>query len=216
MTFYSQDKQDFNLENYVFKGFKNGVFVDVGAHDGKTYNNTLYFEETHNWNGINIEPLPEVYQELVKNRPKSINLNVAIDEINGSALFYKNKGHTEMLSGLEKYYHPHHIERIKQENNIHNSYSDTIAVKTKRLDSIFEENNITHIHYLSIDVEGAEIAVIKSINFDKVFIDVIGFEANYSESTIQIIDYLKNKNYFVFYKGLDIFMIHNDSQFVNF
>jgi hypothetical protein len=36
-------------------------------------------------------------------------------------------------------------------------------------------HNISHIHYLSIDVEGAEFEVIKSINFDKVFIDVIGF-----------------------------------------
>ena len=40
MTFYSQDRQDYNLENYVFKGYKNGIFVDVGAYDGKTYNNT--------------------------------------------------------------------------------------------------------------------------------------------------------------------------------
>ena len=30
MTFYSQDKQDYFLENSVFKGYKNGVFVDVG------------------------------------------------------------------------------------------------------------------------------------------------------------------------------------------
>jgi FkbM family methyltransferase len=216
MTFYSQDRQDFNLENYVFRGFKNGIFVDVGAHDGKKYNNTLYFEETHNWKGINIEPIPEVFDELVKNRPTSINLNCAIDTHNSSALFCINKGHTEMLSGLEKYYHPSHIQRIMQENTEHNSYSDKIIVKTRSLDSIFDEYNIKHIHYLSIDVEGAEFAVIKSIDFDKVFIDVIGFEANYSDTTIEIIDYLKNKNYFVFYKGLDIFMIHTDSKFANF
>ena len=35
MTFYSQDKQDFFLQTNVFKGYKNGFFVDVGAHDGK-------------------------------------------------------------------------------------------------------------------------------------------------------------------------------------
>lgn len=43
MTFYSQDKQDYNLEKYVFKGYKNGIFVDVGAYDGKDINNTLFF-----------------------------------------------------------------------------------------------------------------------------------------------------------------------------
>ena len=42
-TFKSQYSQDEFLENNVFKGFKNGVFMDIGAHDGITINNTLYF-----------------------------------------------------------------------------------------------------------------------------------------------------------------------------
>jgi hypothetical protein len=65
--FYSQDKQDEFLEFAIFKGYKNGIFVDVGAHDGKTYNNTLYFEENNNWTGINFEPIKDVYLNLVKN-----------------------------------------------------------------------------------------------------------------------------------------------------
>ena len=40
--FNSQDKQDEILEKYVFKGHKNGFFMDVGAHDGISINNTLY------------------------------------------------------------------------------------------------------------------------------------------------------------------------------
>ena len=42
--YYSQFKQDQFLEEVVFKGYKNGTFVDVGAHDGVSINNTLYFE----------------------------------------------------------------------------------------------------------------------------------------------------------------------------
>ena len=57
MVYYSQDKQDEFLEKNVFKGLKNGFFVDIGAHDGKSINNTLYFEENNNWTGINIEPI---------------------------------------------------------------------------------------------------------------------------------------------------------------
>jgi len=41
--FYSQCEQDKFLEETVFKGHKNGFFVDVGAHDGVSINNTLYF-----------------------------------------------------------------------------------------------------------------------------------------------------------------------------
>ena len=47
--FYSQDNQDSYLETNVFKGYKNGFYVDVGAHDGVSLNNTLYFEKNNNW-----------------------------------------------------------------------------------------------------------------------------------------------------------------------
>ena len=39
---------------------------------------------------------------------------------------------------------------------------------SKKLETIFDENNISRVHYLSIDVEGAEFEVIKSINFEKI------------------------------------------------
>ena len=56
----SQDNQDKYLEETVFRGYKNGVFVDVGAHDGLSINNTLYFEKYNNWTGINIEPIKTI------------------------------------------------------------------------------------------------------------------------------------------------------------
>ena len=63
--FNSQHKQDMLLELSVFKGYKNGFFIDIGAHDGVTINNTLYFEKYNNWSGINIEPIKKVYDKLV-------------------------------------------------------------------------------------------------------------------------------------------------------
>ena len=47
-TYFSQFNQDRSLENCIFKGFKNGVFMDIGAHDGIDHNNTLYFEVNNN------------------------------------------------------------------------------------------------------------------------------------------------------------------------
>jgi hypothetical protein len=89
----------------------------------------------------------------------------------------------------------------------------TRPINTKTLETICDEYNIKHINYLSIDVEGAEFDVIKSINFDKVFIDVIGFENNYNDVSIPIIEYLKNKNYIIINNNFDIFMIHSNSSF---
>ena len=47
--FNSQFDQDKYLETVVFKGYKNGFYLDVGAHDGVNINNTLYFEKYNNW-----------------------------------------------------------------------------------------------------------------------------------------------------------------------
>ena len=89
-----------------------------------------------------------------------------------------------------------------------------MLVPTKRIETICDEHDIHHIHYLSIDVEGAEFDVIKSINFDKVHIDVIGFENNYDDNSIPIIKYLEGYDYSLLYSGIDIFMIHKNSQFL--
>ncbi|NBR61345.1 FkbM family methyltransferase [bacterium] len=211
--YYSQYKQDQFLEENVFKGYKNGVFVDVGAHDGLTINNTLYFEKNNNWTGINVEPIKKVYDSLVINRPTSININCAVCNNDGETDFLCNTGYTEMISGIKDTFDSRHLQRLHRENTFMRSTTEIIKVKTKKLETIFDEHKITHVNYLSIDVEGAEFEVIKSINFDKVFIDIIEFENNYDDSSIPILQYLNTKNYVLLHKSLDIFMIHKDSSF---
>ena len=211
--FYSQYQQDKYLEQNVFHGYKNGFFMDIGAHDGVSLNNTLYFEKQNNWTGVNVEPIKNVYDKLVENRPSSINLNCAVSDIDGTAQFYCNTGYTEMLSGLKSNYDERHFERLNRENHENNSITQVIDVETKRVETICDIHNIKQIHYLSIDVEGAEFSVIKSINFNKVVIDVIEFENNYDDINLPIIQYLESKNFVIIHKSLDIFMINKASQF---
>ena len=211
--FYSQYKQDEILEKNIFKGYKNGFFVDVGANDGIKINNTLYFEKNNNWKGINIEANPDIFNSLVVNRPNCTNINIAISNEVGTTEFIKNTGYTEMISGIKNTYDKRHLERLNNENKKFNSTTNIIKVNTDKLENIFEKNNIKHINYLSIDVEGGEYEVIKSINFDKVFIDVIEFECNYYDTSLPIIEYLKKKNFIIFFKEKDIFMINKNSSF---
>lgn len=215
MKFYSQDKQDEFLETTVFKGYQNGFFVDVGANDGVTINNSIYFEENNNWTGINIEPIKSTYDKLIENRPKCINLNCAISNENGTAEFILNKGYTEMISGLKSQFDPRHKERLLRELQYFGGTSEVVIVPTKRLETVFSENNVKHVNYLSIDVEGAEFEVIKSIDFDKVFIDVIGYENNYDDQGQKIMIYLQNKGFVLLHKSMDIFMINEKSTFYN-
>ncbi len=143
------------------------------------------------------------------------NINCAICNYDGKTEFICNTGYTEMISGIKDTYDYRHYNRLNNENTLMNASTEIIVVNTKKLETIFDEHNINHVHYLSIDVEGAEFEVIKSINFDKVFIDVIGFENNYNDVSVPIINYLNNKNYVVIHKSLDIFMINKKSIFYN-
>jgi hypothetical protein len=118
-----------------------------------------------------------------------------------------------MISGIKNTFDQRHLQRLQKENAEWGSTTELIKVNTKKLETIFDEYKVSHIHYLSIDVEGAEFEVIKSINFDKVFIDVIGFENNFNDASIPIIKYLENKSYIMFHHCIDIFMIHKDSIF---
>jgi len=211
--YYSQDKQDEYLEKNIFKGYKNGFFMDIGAHDGISLNNTLYFEQNNNWTGINVEPINSVYNKLVLNREKCININSAVCNNEGTAEFICITGYSEMISGLVNSYDPRHRHRLNVEMQHTDSKNEIIKVNTTKVETICEKYNITHINYMSIDVEGAEFEVIKSINFDKVFIDVIGFENNYEDISIPIVEYLEKKNYKVIHKSMDIFMINKNSIF---
>lgn len=129
--FYSQDKQDKYLEENVFKGYKNGVYIDVGAHDGISINNTLYFEKNNGWKGINIEPIKSVYNKLAINRPNDININCAVCNYNGETEFICNVGYTEMISGIKNTFDPRHLQRLNFENKHMGGSTNIIKVNTK-------------------------------------------------------------------------------------
>jgi hypothetical protein len=119
-----------------------------------------------------------------------------------------------MLSGIIENYDARHLERLMNENTEMSATTQIVKVNTKRLETIFDEHAVSHINYLSIDVEGAEFEVIKSIDFTKVFIDVIGFENNYTEVSRPIILYLEYNGFKVDRISTDIFMINRRSKFL--
>lgn len=211
--YHSQSGQDSYLDQQVFRRYRNGVFVEVGAWDGVDLSNTVFFERERNWTGLAIEPLPDRYAHLVQQRTCKA-LNIAINETEGETEFMCLSGPTSMLSGIVSNYDFRHIKRIDAEVADLSATKTVIKVPTRRLETVFEENNLTRIHYLSIDVEGSELACIKSIDFSKVYIDVIGFENNYADKTIEIINYLKERGYKdLDHKSEDYLMIHSKSPF---
>ena len=170
-----------------FKERENGVFVDVGAHDGIAWSNTLIFEELFSWSGLCIEANPFLYEELGANRTSTC-LNYAIDSSGTEQIFWNITGSASGIGGLEKGFKNDHAQRIEKELAAKpESVCEKILMTTKRLDSILMDHNISHIDYLSIDVEGNELGVLESLDFNSCDCSLISVESNDRKS---IQDYL--------------------------
>src|SRR5690349_1243951 len=100
MNYKSQWKQDSFLHENFFPDKKDGVFVEIGAHNGILGSNTYFYEKELGWSGICIEPLEERYKELIQNR-SCICLNCCVYDKSGEIDFIENSGYTEMLSGIK-------------------------------------------------------------------------------------------------------------------
>lgn len=190
--FYSQCGQDKYVAEHLFPGLRNGVFVDIGAHDGVAFSNTKYLEEKLDWTGIAIEPLPEVFEQLTRNRT-CVCVNGCVSGAVGTAHFRRIRGYSEMLSGLVDRYDPKHLARIDAEVRAHGGQIDQIEVNCYRLNDLLSQHGLRKVHYMHIDVEGAEYEILQSIDFDALDILACGVENNYKD--YRIAKLMKNRGY---------------------
>ncbi|HJZ24120.1 MAG TPA: FkbM family methyltransferase [Candidatus Babeliales bacterium] len=191
--YYGQFHQDEYLNKEVFRNMRDGFFIDIGAHDGVSISNTYFFEKYLGWQGVCIEPIPEVFARLVKNRT-CICVNGCISNITGREAFLRVSGYPEMLSGLLHSFDPRHLNRIKNEIAHYGGKSEVIEVDSYRLDDLLKQYKIARrIDYLNIDTEGSELKILQAIDFDSNDIFTISVENNYNDS--RIYNLLASKGY---------------------
>jgi len=176
----SQVGQDAFIDWLLSARNTSGTFVDVGAHNGITFSNSFFLEKYRGWTGICIEANPRVFSELRQNR-SCISVNCAIGTASGQADFMMVSGYAEMLSGLENLYKSRHKQRIRREIKKYGGEVMNQKVSVKPLQELLDEYGIDEIDYLSIDVEGSEMEVLRSIDFSRTSILSIGVENNYRD-----------------------------------
>ena len=192
-NFYrSQYGQDRILNELYYKDKVGGIFVDIGAHDGETLSNTFYYEKALAWKGLCIEPLPKVFSQLERNRSCTLIKGAAWSE-NTTKTFRVIEGYSEMLSGLVDTYPQDHIDRIESETRQSAQTITDIDVECYNTLELLLQNNLTDIDLLSIDVEGSELEILRSIDYSQIKIKVILAENNYNDENLR--SFLAGKGY---------------------
>jgi|AntRauTorcE11897_2_1112592.scaffolds.fasta_scaffold00555_4 FkbM family methyltransferase len=195
MKTYSQDKQDITLYTKVFNDKLNGFFIEIGANDGITYSNTFFYEQL-GWSGICVEPHPVAFAKCVDIRDASLcqSVNVCISSIIPTVRYLQVDGPPEMLSGILEFYDDKHLNRVNLEIKRDGGSKAIHIIESLTFPQLCEKYNApSHIDYLSIDAEGGELDIIKTIDFITHTFGIIGCENNFN--TMELENYMNSVGY---------------------
>ena len=176
-------------ERYFLNKF-NGVSIECGAFDGVIENCTKFFEENYNWKTINIEPLPHIFKKLKQNRPNSINLEIALSNIDQIS-FFKNYKHPNLLYDWGNGSITHTNEHKQQLDKLcgYNNYVE-IPVVCKTYKQIIEQLHIQHLDLFVLDVEGHELQVIDGMIGCDILPNIFVIEHGHSDAFVDKLNYL--------------------------
>jgi FkbM family methyltransferase len=125
------------------------------------------------WRGINVEPAPQWFERLEKARHRDINLQLALGAEPGEITLYEIPD-TGLSTAEKKIAERHEAE--------HGYQSRELRVKMDTLSSVCEKFHLAPIHFLKVDVEGTEKAVLQGSDFGKIRPWIILVEATLPNS----------------------------------
>lgn len=212
--------------DHFFWGMKNGLAMELGALDGspKTRSMTHEYEKVFGWKRILVEG-NHFYRGNLKSRsPLSFSVHSPICE-NIQSIHYAPAGY---LSGIVEHMTPDFLKLYHKKiydagvpkgsiNITWNDLGDTVRnIKCIPLKTILSHIDIHHINFFILDVEGAELEVLRSINWSLVKFDVLCIETDPLNRELgfgdKITSYLYDKGYknVTLQTGRNIWYINNN------
>jgi len=182
------------IQKYL-KNKRNGVFVEAGANNGADeLSNTLVLERDYNWTGLLIEGSPIVFPKLIAAHRKSWK----------SDLLLSKSPKTKMTL----FKSPFNVYAGKDAGALNENPVAVMGKDTKTpllgfellsvpLYSLIAACKYRTIDYLSLDVEGSELEILKNFPFDKVLIRTMIVEVNVmgQPGTKELVKFLTSKGY---------------------
>ena len=190
---YSQDGEDVVLSAFFEDRKKyRGFFVDIGAHHPVRFSNTWLFYR-NGWRGINIDPTPKSMRPFRLLRRRDTNLEIGIGRNLTELTFYCFN--EPALNTFD--------EQVAQSRDLGNPYRiiEILKVPVRPLKAVLDEYLPPNqkIDFLTIDVEGLDLEVLKSNDWLKykpeyILVEDIYFQPENPDQS-EVYHFLKSKGY---------------------
>lgn len=184
--FYSQHGED-KVVAGLFRGKRNGRYIDIGASHPFRISNTYYFYR-QGWSGVTVEPIPRLAHLHQKLRPRDRLLPCGVGLEVGEFKFYEMT--PSVLSTLDASTAQQYLDAGRAV--LFKEYKLQVIPIEEVCQIAFEEGPVD---FMSIDVEGLDFDLIRSIDFTNYRPEVICVEANENESRKKIKEVLERAEY---------------------
>jgi hypothetical protein len=170
----SQSEEDVKLLGY-FNGLCGGSYIEMGALNGVLFSNSHVFNKAFGWKGLLVELSPSNYKELVENRRDEIAVVHAAVCTNHQTVHYA-AGDNQAVGGIWEFASPAFRNQWWKGVTL-----DTLpAIECSPLQDIISKHvsKEAYFDFFSLDIEGAELVALESIDFTKVGFGIILVEVD--------------------------------------
>jgi hypothetical protein len=190
----SQSKEDEDLLQY-FNGLCGGTYIEMGALDGIRFSNSYVFNQAFSWKGLLVELGPSNYKNLLTNRPNELALvNAGVCEIRRTLHYVERNA----VGGIWEFAAPGFKKKWWPDIKDVNSPGLT-PIECSPLQDIIDEHigKQVYFDFFSLDIEGAEVEAIHSIDFERVGFGIILVESDSWDQlkNMSLMTYLESKGY---------------------
>ncbi|XP_032788643.2 uncharacterized protein LOC116925994 isoform X2 [Daphnia magna] len=185
----------------ILQNKTNGFFVDCGGYDGEFLSNSLYMERSLNWTGLVIEADKLAFNQLINRNRKAYTSPVCLSTkpYPMEVVYNATIGTMSFISEGKKDVQHKKSDLTDNSDDIPNKKDTTDVYKMQcfPLYSLLIAVGRTRVDYFSLDVEGAEYKILKTIPWAKVDIKTLTVEWNHVPEGEEGITRLMESNKFI-------------------
>ena len=186
--------------NQFFGHTSNLFFIESGAFNGISHSNTLWLERNQHWTGLLVEANPNM-AALVRTSGR---VNSKLWE--GCLSVSGHPGRVQFqlanaLGGIVDEMDDRHKARIQQEIRDGKSWmkedrvGQTVSVICQPLNTLLSQMNIRQVDFWSLDTEGSELSILKTVDFEAVQFGLLFIESNTQEHRNSVRAFMTSKGF---------------------